>query len=77
MLFFPVYFGIFSEIRQQVSNAYGHTRHRASIVPPTVFAKEVGEQYQCVFYMSMRPVLRLPKHTPKSKKYRAERPPFF
>ena len=29
------------------------------------------------FDMSMRPVLCLPKDIPKSKKYRAERPPFF
>ncbi len=47
------------------------------LVPPIVFAKEVLGTISILFVISMRPVLCLPKHTPKSKKYRAERPAFF
>ncbi len=47
-------------------------------VPPIVFAQEVrGTISICFFVISMRPVLCLPRHTPKSKKYRAERTPFL
>ena len=46
-------------------------------VPPIVFAREVLGIICICFVISMRPVLCLLKHTPKSKTYRAERPPFF
>ncbi len=46
-----------------------------NFVPPMVFAKEVLGTF--LFFIYMRPVLCLPKHTPKSKKYRADRPAIF
>ncbi len=47
-------------------------------VPPIVFAKEVlGTISIFSVVISMRPILCLPQHIPKSKKYRAERPPFL
>ncbi len=47
-------------------------------VPPIVFAKEVlGTISILSVVISMRPVLCLPQHIPKNKKYRAERPQFF
>ncbi len=45
------------------------------LFPPQCLQRRLGNNIH-VFYISMRLVLCLPKHTPKSKKYRAERPPF-
>ncbi len=66
-----------------ISNAYGRTRHRASqpfvhqIVPSLCLPRRSGEQHPFLLIISMRPVLCLSKHIPKSKKYWAERPPFL
>ncbi len=46
------------------------------LFPPQCLQRRLGNNIN-VFYISMRPVLCLPKHTPNSKKYRAERPPFL
>ena len=67
-----------------IYNAYGHTRHRASqpfvhqsCSPHCVCLGDLGNNIHVFCVISMRPVLCLPKHTSKGKKYRAERPPLF
>ena len=42
------------------------------LFPPLCLPRRSGEQHPFLFVISMRPVLCLPKHTHKNKKYRAQ-----